>query len=364
MESEERKSMEHKERTLAGATKMGWFCSYTPLEVMYAAGFLPQLVSGHSDNIKKADGYMHPNMCQYVRACLDTALEGGYDHLDGAVFVNSCDAMRRLYDAWNKYVKPNFTFILDLPKGRTDADRNYFRGEIVKLKTALEEHYSIEITDSNIKQASKVLGESRSLYHELNELRKETPPRVSGKELMQMATLFYTVKPDAWNQTARALLDKKKNEEPAASDKSRVLISGSPIHNAEIIGMIEDCGFHVVYEDVCTGSRFFDTKVENKVDALADLSEAYLNRPPCSRMMMLDERVQGMIDTVKEFKADGVIHHSLKFCDTYLYDVPEVKKRLTAAGIKTLFVEGDCTLGSFGQLKTRFEAFAEVLDEG
>jgi benzoyl-CoA reductase/2-hydroxyglutaryl-CoA dehydratase subunit BcrC/BadD/HgdB len=363
MVSKENKPAGPKDNALAGAPRMGWFCSYTPLEILHAAGLLSYRITGHSDPIKKADAFMHPNMCQYVRSCLDTALADGYDFLDGAVFVNSCDAMRRLHDAWRKYVSPKFTLIMDLPKGRTDADYQYFRNELLKLKNALERHLSIEITDSAIREAITVLSESRALYHKLNDLQKKDPALITGKEMMHLAAQFFTTGPEAWNRTAEALFRQRKDEKPAAASRPRVLLSGSPIHNPEIIGFIEACGMDVVHGDLCSGSRFFDMTVENTVDALSDLSRAYLDKPPCSRMLMMEERKKNIVDLANDFGAHGVIHHSLKFCDTYLYDVPELKRHLTEAGLKVLLVEGDCTLGSFGQLKTRIEAFAEVLTD-
>ncbi len=78
-------------------------------------------------------------------------------------------------------------------------------------------------------------------------------------------------------------------------------------------------------------------------------------------MMNLPDRVKRIVDGARKAKADGILHHGLKFCDTYSYDVPALKKELDAEGLKMLSIEGDCTLGSISQLKTRIEAFREVL---
>ena len=361
MENDNRQAAE---QTLAGAPKMGWFCSYTPLEILYAAGFMPVRITGHSDTIKKADAYMHPNLCQYARSCLDAAMEGQYGHLSGAVFMNSCDTMRRLYDVWKRYADADFTFIADLPKGQTDNDVKYLRNEFEKLRRALESHFKIEVPDAVIKQAVKVLARSRSLFHELSALRYDDEPRMTGAELAQMAQLFFSTRADVWNQTAEAMLKQKKAAAPEArAPRPRVVLSGSPAHNPGIISFIEDCGLDVVDEDMCSGGRFFALEVDNTVDVLTDLARAYLNRAPCARMMRLPDRVQYITAAAQASGARGVVHYALKFCDTYLYDAPELKKHLTDAGLRTLFLEGDGTLGGLGQLKTRIEAFAEVLGD-
>ena len=99
---------------------IGWVCSYTPEEIIMAAGCQPFRLSGSGEPVKQADAYLHANLCPYVRGVFDQALEGAYQ-LDGVVFVNSCDAMRRLYDVFRLYLKPHFSFMLDLPRSESSA---------------------------------------------------------------------------------------------------------------------------------------------------------------------------------------------------------------------------------------------------
>ena len=349
--------------TKPSAPLMGWFCSYTPIELIMAAGFIPYRIAGHSDPIEKADSHMHPNICQYVRACLDKALDGAYDHLDGFVFITSCDAMRRLYDVWRKHITTKFTFIFDLPVGQSKENETYFKNELQKLKSALEKFTLKEISEAAIEDAIQILDESRAIYQELNDLRKTIPPLISGTELMQLTSQFFSSDPRDWNRSTKTYLKQRKQESSGSKQEKnpRILLSGSPIHDPEIIALIEECGLNVVFEDLCTGSRFFDVSIERTGDILMDLSKVYLNKPPCSRMMLLENRAEGIIEQVNNLNVDGVIYYSLKFCDTALYDVPALKKILNDSNINVLFIEGDCTLGSFGQLKTRIEAFTEMI---
>ena len=90
------------------------------------------------------------------------------------------------------------------------------------------------------------------------------------------------------------------------------------------------------------------------------LSKAYINRPPCARMMKIEERAAYISKISQKFEIDGIIHHSLKFCDTYLYDVPPLRDLLNEEGLKVLFIESD-GLESMNQLKTRIEAFTEMI---
>jgi len=68
-----------------------------------------------------------------------------------------------------------------------------------------------------------------------------------------------------------------------------------------------------------------------------------------------------LVQLAKEYKADGVIHCSLAFCDPYLVESHRVEKVLKEHGIPMLKIETDYGQEDSGQLKTRIEAFFEML---
>ncbi|MFX1258675.1 MAG: 2-hydroxyacyl-CoA dehydratase subunit D [Promethearchaeota archaeon] len=342
---------------------MGWSCSYTPLELIYAAGFQPFRIDGHSNPVKSADSYIHPNICQFVKSTIDIAIEGGYNFLKGVIFVKSCDAMRRLHDVWKRYIPSKFIYFLNLPKGYSSLGANHLRREFEKLRIALETFTSHEIQDESIEEAIDLFAESRLLFNSLNSLRVKNPPQISGEEIIRIASNFFKSNPITWNERIKVLLEKngEKSSISLKNNQSRILLSGSPIHDTNFISFIENCGFNVIYEDLCTGSKFFDLKINKSKDLLGDLSEAYLYKAPCARMMQIEERANQIFDLSKKFNTDGVIHFSLKFCDPYLFDVPKLKELLIEKGLNVLFLESEGTLGSIDQMKTRIEAFSEML---
>ncbi|MFW9780820.1 MAG: 2-hydroxyacyl-CoA dehydratase subunit D [Candidatus Heimdallarchaeota archaeon] len=345
--------------------QMGWVCSYTPLELIYAAGFLPYRIVGHSNPVIDADAYIHTNFCQFVRSTVDNAIEGKYDFLEGVVFVNSCDAMRRLHDLWKNYIPSKFIYILDIPMGYSLLGSDYIREEFEKLKVALENYNSKTIQDKAIEESIDIYMESRSLFHRLNSLRLENPPLIKASEIISVISHYFESDPKVWNKDVKKML--LEGWEASCSPqniKPRVILSGSPIHDSNFISFIEECNLDVVYEDLCSGSKFFDVKVNKGKDLIKSLSEAYLNRVPCARMMKIEERAKNLMTISKQSKVNGIIHHSLKFCDTYLYDVPKLKELLMENGLNVLFIESDGTLGSINQLKTRIEAFSEMLKRG
>lgn len=342
---------------------MGWFCGYTPLEIIHAAGLLPVRISGHSEPIRKADSLMHPNLCHYVKSCLDVGLSGESGPLAGTVFVNSCDAMRRLHDVWRNFVPNDFSTIIDLPRGNPEPGIDYFKTELESLVSAIENHFKTKITEESLKSSIGTYNEARALFGRVNALRKEHPPRVTAAEISKLAYSFFSEPPKNWIESTTALLSEREARTPVppATTKPRAVITGSPMHNPDTMAFFEDCGLDIVYDDLCTGNRFFAHAVPDTGDPLLDLAGAYMRKPPCARMMRIEERAERLIALAREFAANGVVHIALKFCDTTLYDAPPLKSALAQAGIKTLFIESDGTLGGFGQLKTRIQAFAEIL---
>ncbi|MBN2152453.1 MAG: 2-hydroxyacyl-CoA dehydratase [Candidatus Lokiarchaeota archaeon] len=353
---------------------IGWLCSYTPVELIHAAGFRARRITGHLDAPRAADTYMSPNICHFVRSTVDTVVEGAHDDLAGVVFVTSCDAMRRLHDAW-RAARPGMTLhVVDLPIEQSGSDASYFAHELGRLRLFLERASGKAITRDDLARAIDGLRRARAAYHALEAARASDPRGVTTADISTTVSslLSGSVPVESWIAQAVDLLERGKKASTgraALAGRPRVLLAGCPVHDRGFLDIVEGSGMDVVQENNCTGSAFFDVDVkvnsQASVEGLIDgLASAYLAKPPCARMMQIDERVRVLIEKMHQTRAIGIIHYALKFCDTYQYDVPRLKQHLSAAGIKFLAIEDDCTAGSAGQLRTRLEAFKEILASG
>lgn len=81
--------------------KIGWFCSYVPEEIIIAAGLEPVRLKGEVGKVKESDSYIFSNVCAYVKNILDSGLRNKLKNVEGIMFTNSCDRMRRLYAETN-----------------------------------------------------------------------------------------------------------------------------------------------------------------------------------------------------------------------------------------------------------------------
>ena len=73
---------------------VGYFCSYVPEEIIWAAGALPYRILGGGQTTARADAHLQAYSCSLIRGALDDALAGRLDFLDGTVFPHTCDSIQ------------------------------------------------------------------------------------------------------------------------------------------------------------------------------------------------------------------------------------------------------------------------------
>lgn len=342
--------------------KIGYFCSYTPVELIRAAGFHPVRIKGAEKESCAANEVLCGNICPYIKAVVDQKINGNLEDFKGMVFVNSCDGMRRLYDAWVRLDegKKTFNYILDIPKNTDDAAVYYYANLLKNLKEKLESYFTLKIHHDDINH-------SISLYNTARErvrlfLQKYWSGYIgqSGYEIFSLLKKGVNVLPEKFNVYLNHVM-KQKGDIRDTRDIPRLFIWGSIMENEKIMKVIEDAGAKVVAEDLCNGSRYFDAQISMSNDPILSIARRYIKRAPCSRMVNVFERINNVLTIMQEKSIHGAIYHTLKFCDHNLLDYPVIKKTFHEKNIPLLHLNCDYTASSEGQIKTRVEAFLEQL---
>jgi benzoyl-CoA reductase/2-hydroxyglutaryl-CoA dehydratase subunit BcrC/BadD/HgdB len=340
-----------------GRPAAGWFCSYTPIELIDAAGYTPVRISGVRQPSGAADSIMHTNICPYIKACVEAAESGELDFLDIVVLTNGCDAQRRLYDVWESRKPDKPVFLLMVPKKDTQESVAQFSGQIAEYKTWLEEITGEAIGDEKIRESIRKYVNMRKAAAELDEKRRLPDSPVSGSRFME---LILTAQRIPASEALKLLAGETSEGTATAAIGPTVMIAGNMLDDPEWVRMIESYGARVVADDLCTGRRFWDMQSPDMNSKPLDaLAASYLSKPPCPRMAVEDDSVAYMKRHVEQIRPDGVIFHILKFCDTHLYNVPRLRKMMQEMDIRTLFIESDYTAAS-GQEATRIQAFIEM----
>ncbi|MHA1314610.1 MAG: 2-hydroxyacyl-CoA dehydratase subunit D [Candidatus Helarchaeota archaeon] len=347
---------------------IGYFCSYVPEELIHAAGILPIRINarGHHETTR-ADGLLSRINCTYCRTSLDKVLKGDYDFLDGMVSLNSCDHVRRTYDNWVHERPPGFTHFLSVPHLATEEAIVWYEKELIMLKDKLERHFKVKITPEKLQHSIKIHNETRTLIKQLYDKRKEENLKISGADAFAITISATALPKETFNEMLSNFL-KGFDERPVLEDvdqKFRLLVGGSLIDDVEYIKMIEDMGAVVVIDNQCFGSKFFWNPVDEQKEPMAALAERYLLKPACPRMFGSktdhSTRLEFLKHLIKEYYVDGVVLESLKFCDFHSGENYMFVNELKDLGVPLLMLDREYTLTGIGQLKTRVQAFLEVL---
>ena len=121
-----------------GQKIVGYVCSYTPEEIILAAGGHPMRLLGTSSAIHLADSHLQTYCCALARGVLEEGLSGRASFLDGVVFPHTCDAVQRLSDIWRINIPFGFHLDTVLPvKLDTPSARAYMADILERFRIDL-----------------------------------------------------------------------------------------------------------------------------------------------------------------------------------------------------------------------------------
>ena len=360
-----------------GKKIIGYLCIYPVLELMTALDLVPYRIFGDMrEPITKADSFLPTVVCPFLRSCLDLGLKGKYDFLDGIVTTHICDVGSNLAGIWNYSVKTPFSHNIDVPHTAHETAQEQERELIKAFQKVLEEFTGEKITGEKLTRAIEVHNQQRALVREFYDLKKLDPPLISGTETIQVIRALMSLPVEEGNQLMREVISEVKERKDCPTRKSaRLLLWGSIIDDSALTEMIESLDANIVMDDTCVGSRayFDDVKVTN--DPVEGLAHRYLVDIKCPRtfrardyndirkdyMADLESRFSYLVDYAKDWKADGVILESVRYCDTHGYEVPGIRDYLNSLGIPSVYLEHDYTEGALAPLRTRVQGFLEVI---
>jgi benzoyl-CoA reductase subunit C len=346
-----------------GGKVVGHRCLFVPEEIIWAAGLLPYPLFGTPEPIRLADSYFQSCTCECVRNIFDQALDGELAFLDFLALSNTCDVSRRLYDNWNHYIETCPVYVLNNPqKLLQESSREYFTEELRRFQAAMEELSGKPVTDERLRDAITLYNETRDLLREIYELRKRKHPSISGAEALDVCMATSLMPKDRANPLLRQLLAQLREHEAALAAGPRILVTGSILDSPALLRMIEEEGGRVVVEDLCTTTRMFWGRVENSGDPIEALYRFLNQRVFCACLHPAQARVEHVLGLVDAFGVEAVIDLNLKYCHPFLYEAPLLLDALEQKGVPAIALEIGHDMSGHGQLRTRIQAFIEMLE--
>ena len=348
-----------------GGKVVGYRCLYSPEEVITAAGMLPYPLYGTPEPIRLADAYFQACTCEYVRNVFDLALDGKLEFLDGLVLANTCDVVKRLCDIWGAYIGHAPVHMIANPQRlMNEGNRAFYLEELRRYRALMERIAGVEITDDRLRRAIALHNETRSLLRDIYALRRIDPLPLSAAEALDICMAASVLPREEANPLLRQALKEIRSRTVKDSLGPRILVTGSILDHPALLQMIEEEGGVVVGEDLCNTTRAFWRSVEERPDLppLEALWRFGNGRPWCACMHPTEARLEYLLELAKTFDAEAVIYFNLKYCHPFLYEAPLYKKALEARGLPTHVLEVGHDMSGHGQLRTRIQAFIEMLD--
>jgi benzoyl-CoA reductase/2-hydroxyglutaryl-CoA dehydratase subunit BcrC/BadD/HgdB len=359
----------------AGKKVVGAFCLYAPEELAYAAdATMVGLCGGADFSIPDAEKTLPQNLCPLIKSFYGFKVGLTCPYFQSCDFVvgeTTCDGKKKVYELLNEEIP---TYVIEIPhKPDTAQGRSLWLKELEEFKADLERVTGNKITAEKLKESIELINNKRKALRRLSDLRKNAPSPISGLDaLIVMQISFYD---DVKRFTAKVnelcdeLEERVRNGVGVApKDAPRLMVSGCPmaIPNWKLHSIVEQAGASIVVEESCVGTRYFSDLVEPKGDSVNDLLLALVDKYskiPCACFTPNDPRLKSVNELAKQFNVDGVVYYTLQFCHSYNVEAVKVGKALKTVGLPMLKIETDYGMGDAGQVKTRVEAFLEMLEK-
>jgi len=354
-----------------GKKVVGIFCTFTPVEMVLAAGAVPVSLCGGSDRpIPYAEKTLPKNLCPLIKSSYGYAVSDTCPYFyfsDMILAETTCDGKKKMYEMLGEL---KYTHVMQLPPGRSgELALTSWRLEMLRLKEVMEEQLGVVITEEDIRQAIHLENRARKATLEFFEIGRLKPTPLSGYEINTVIDsndfLFDTEEMIAFLERRTAELKKDYEENFAGKpSRPRILITGCPTGGVreKIIRLIEELGADIVGFENCSGPRTMKDLVDENKDPYLALAEKYL-RINCSVMSPNPGRIEALDEMITDYQVDGVIEVILQACHTFAIESDRVKRFVTnQRNIPYLCLETDYSQTDTGQISTRISAFLEILE--
>lgn len=353
-----------------GINVVGTFCTYTPIELIYAAGAIPVSLCGKDESsIPDAEAHLPTNLCPLIKSSYGYAISDMCPYFyfsDMIIGETTCDGKKKMYEILNNI---KHTHVMHLPQGQDEENAfDYWKSEMLRLKDVLEEKFDTKITEEKLRFEIKERNKERKIALEFFGLGKLKPTPISGYDIN---TITESLGFEFDRKKKQQFLEGKIKEAKQRYDKEfkgkksgpRILITGCPTGGVreKVIKAVENFGADVVAFENCSGQKEKMLLVDETKDPIDALTEKYLN-VNCSVMTPNPGRLEALGEMIDEYDVDGVVDVVLQACHTFNVESFNVKNYVTEEKDKPyLCIETDYSKSDTGQLNTRLNAFIEMI---
>jgi len=365
--------LEHKQR---GGKVLATMCVFVPEEIVLACGAIAVGLCGGIDwATNEVEKVLPRNMCALIKSFMGFKLGKVCPYFEVADLVvgeTTCDGKKKSFEVLGDYIPVH---VMETPQMKNLIDYQMWDAELQRFIEVVENLTGNKISAASLQNGISKVNNKRKALQRLSATRKADPSPISGKDaLLIYQTAFYD-DIDRFTAKVNVLCDELEQRISAAAtqhtvpDKLRIMVSGTPmaVPNWKIPHLIESAGGRIVFDEMCTGERYFQNLVaqpegKSVAQMVTDITRRSLEID-CACFTPNQVRIDKVIAKTAEYNVDGVIHYALQSCDPFTIEGFRMEKQLKEAGIAIMRLETDYSQEDVGQLQTRIEAFLETLAE-
>ncbi len=328
-----------------------------PLEILHAAGFYPVTVLGRRCPQGSGGKHLQSFACSYSRSVLDILLDGQGDFFEGVITPFICDTARAM-DFTLRHLRPvPFVECYRPPKSLTGrGTRNYTIGELERVAESVSKYTGASMSEEALSESIRLYNSARGQLRRLEPMRESDPDA-----FYKVCKAFMTVPVEEFIELAEDVPE----QSGVQSDGIPVLVAGKVMEPGDLPQVLSGMGVRIVADDLATGSRLYSVDVDENSPPIEALADRQLNNIPFVGLLQgPEDRPDFLLRRYSESGARGVIMMAQKFCEPFEIDTPEVRERLKGENIPVLTIETDYEPSASGALRTRIEAFLEMIKDG
>lgn len=355
----------------AGGKIAGIFCTFTPVEILDAAGIYPVSLCGTSnETVAIAEAELPKNLCPLIKSSYGFAVSDRCPYTyfsDIIVGETTCDGKKKMYELLGRFKN---VYVMHLPQGiDREYDKKLWIAELHRFAEALEEQFQVKITDEALRDACERWNRQRRAKTALLELQKQVPPPAFAMDLFKvMDSSNFSFNRQGITEAIERMTQKIQDDydtgqRPVPESSKRILVTGCPIGGvlSKTVGLIEANGGVVVCLENCGGIKpsrlMVDTNCEDIYEAIAD---RYLDIG-CAVMTPNVRRMELLRELIEEFQIEGIVDVVLQSCHPYNVEGSLVKSIAKEFNVPYMSIETDYSDTDVGQLSTRLTALLELL---
>ena len=344
-----------------GKKAIGLSPVYGPDEIVYAANCLPIGLWGGHTEFQLADKYLQSFCCSVIRANLEYGLKGDYNMLTAVVGNSFCDALKGFMKNWPYGIKHIPVIPCVYPQNRIKAGEEYLIEEFEFFKQRLEKLLGITITEADLDNAVAVYDAYRDASRRFVEMVNDYPVTLNAKTRHFIIKAAQFMDKKDYTEKLNELMAELAKQPKETSDGLKVVITGIMVDAEAYLDALVDNNVIIAADDLMQESRQFRTLTRNEGNAMRKIAGRYIDLKGCA-LVYEEEKTRGqmLIDLKNKYNADAIIYAQMKFCEMEEFDYPLIKKEMSDAGVKMLYIESDQQVEAPGQLANRIQAFVEI----